>query len=334
MHIQLPFRSQGRFAVIKHTGHKFNEAGELVELGRELESTPLADNMFTAIGAAFWASVGPNNVSMNISDSGSPPSVSGPGRILRTSSALVSSSTTRSLVPNDDGDVWWQKTYRFSFPSSSGLGTVTIRQAIASVTGGPLTGGVTNGIVSAALLEAPGGGFTEVTVDMATEDLDVVWEYTEYFKPEFAGEFTVRTVDGFGSTISTSTHTYVIRPANLNNTADASKGWGALAARLFPALVFAEANVQLGIGTIGFAGSEITFSESLHPSSVTLPTVSVGASEYVSKAHLSFDDTTSTDEINCAQFMLGHTEWQVAFDPPVIKQSRYLATFSIGLLTR
>lgn len=169
---------------------------------------------------------------------------------------------------------------------------------------------------------------------MATESFDIVWEYTEYFYPEVTGSVTVRTVDGSNVLLAETVHTYIIRPANLNNTADADMGWGALADRLFVYMSAADSGIKLGIGTLGFAGSEPTFSEYVNPSSVTLAVPVPGALEYVVRANLSFDDTTSTHEINCAQFVLGHTEWQVSFDPPIIKQQRHLATFSFGIITK
>lgn len=334
MHVQFPIKAQGRFGIIKHTGHKYDSDGRLLELGRELESTPLADNYFTKIGSAFWASHGPNNVSVGLSSSGSPPEVSGVGVIFRTSSNLVSSTTTRSLVPDSNGKVWWRKIYRFTFPATAGLPVAIIRQASASVTGGPLAGGVTSGVVSAALLEGPAGGFTEVRLDQAAEPLDVIWDYTEYFNPEISGFVTVKVVDGLGLILGSSVHSYVIRPANLNNTSDSSKGWQALADRLFPSLTVSTGSVQIGLGNIEFTGSQPVFIESLNPSEVNSPDALVGMPEYVIKARLGFDDNTSTNQIDCAQFMLGHTEWQIQFDPPISKQSRHIATFSIGLIAR
>lgn len=334
MHASQPVQSVGRFQLVRHTGHTYDAAGAVVALGETLAATPLADNYFTTTGAAFCASLGPNQVSMGVSTNGTPPA---PGRIgasVRTSSTLVSASTDRSLVPDSDGRVWWRKTYRFSFPAAPGLPTVRLRQASASVTGGPLALGVTSGVVSAALLNGPGGDPTAITVVMATESFDIVWEYTEYFYPEVTGSVTVRTVDGSNILLAESVHNYIMRPANLNNTADAGKGWGALADRLFVYMSAAPATIKLGLGTLGFTGSQPTFSEYINPSSITLTDPIVGAIEYVVRANLSFDDTTSTHEINCAQFVLGHTEWQVSFDPPIIKQPRHLATFSFGLITK
>lgn len=334
MHTVLPMQSQGRFQLVKHSGHTFDAAGVVVSLGVSVEETALANNYFTIEGAAFCASLGPNQVSMRVSTSGIPPSAGRIGAPIRTSTTLVSAATSRSLVPDDDGRVWWRKTYRFTFPATPGLPTVVIRQASAAVTGGPLAGGVTTGAVSAALLNGPGGDTTSVVVDMATESFDVVWEYTEYFYPEVTGSFTTRTIDGLGSVLASTIHTYLIRPANLNNTADADKGWGSLALRLFPYLSASPATIKLGLGTLGFAGSEPTFSEEISPSSVTLPDPAPGAGQYLVQANLSFDDTTTTELINCAQFVLGHTEWQVSFDPPVAKQARHLASFSFGIVTR
>lgn len=333
MNINSLIKSTGRFQLRKHTGHTFDDAGNVLKFGKILEQTPLINNFFTDEGRAFLISTGSNQVSMNLSTDGTPPSESGIGAILRTSTTLVSAFTSRSLVPDADGNVWWRKTYIFNFPIDGGFGVETIRQLIASVTGGPLTGGVTNGAVSASLILGPLDVPTEVVVDMATESLDVVWEYTEYFPPEVIGTITATVIDGSGNILSTTNHSYILRPANLNNVSDSNKGWGELLLRTFPSFSASTTTIKLGLGSIGFAGAEPTFTEVLVPSSVDVPLPTVGVSPYVVGVHLLFDDTTSTGLIDCAQFMLGHTEWQVSISPPVVKQSKHLATFNFNLIT-
>lgn len=320
MNIPTSIIAGGRFSLIKHTGHKFDAGGRLVELGQPLSETPLAPNTFFPIGGSFAVSEGPNVVTLGVGGAGS-------AVPLIESSSLVSAAVSRSTVAGADGRAWWRKTYRFSFPAVPGGGAVTLFKGFARVTGGPLQGGVTTGIVSVADLVP---GVSGVVVDRATESFDLVWQYTEYFRLTEEGSLTVRTFDGLGRLLEETAHSYELRPANIDNVDTAGDGWFASDDASFCRMPTASTSFVCGLGTIGSELEEPVFSESLPATDVSpvVPSAAGGGSSVV--ATFGFDSTT-TEEVNCARIFLGHTDWQVQFTPPIQKKSSHQMKLSFDL---
>ena len=340
MNIQLPIVAHGRFKLIKHTGHKFDDAGNVIELGRVLEETPFCDNVFTHYGSAFMVGDGTNTLSLSVSNSAAPPTLDGygptpSGAVTRTSTTLVSSSTNRRADPDENGRVWWRSTYRFAFPIVPGGGIVEFRQAAAVVNSSASintpSGPVSSGPVSIAPLIGPNGEESSVRVNTELEAFDLVWEFTEYVPNEVTGTVVGRTVDGMDVVLASETYTWKVKPANFDNSSDPNQGWLPISGRDFPRTTTATNRVKVGVGEIGFADTQPTFTEFFNPDSVVkgipvlqVPPVGISVT-------LGFDSTTTTETIDCAQFMLGHTEWQVSFDPPIQKQARHRLNLVLSL---
>ena len=266
-----------------------------------------------------------NTLSIAISSSANVPTLNGygviaPGTITRTSTTLVSSSTNRRNDPDENGNVWWRSTYRFSFPAVPGDVLTTFRQASATVGGNP---------ISIAMLQGPSGAEAAIQVDLAEESFDVVWEFTEYVAAETTGVVAANVRDGSDILLGSTEHYWTMRPANFDNSADNTMGWLPVAGRNLPGMSIATNRVKVGVGTIGFADTEPSFDEYFQPESVSGVPVPFGVTSRSVTAILSFDNTTTDEIIDCAQFMLGHTEWQVAFDPPIIKKSRHRFNLTI-----
>lgn len=333
MNINLPIGTKGRFKLIKHTGHRLNELGEVVEWGQVLDETPFFDNVFTYFGSAVLLGPGTNTVSIQLSSSSAPPTLDGygpevVGTIKRISTTLVSSATDRRTDPDENGMLWWRTTYRFSFPLVEDGAVMEFRQAAAVVDTSSAVNGVSQGPVSIAMLQGPDGSDASLRLDTAQEAVDVVWEFTEYVPAESTGDLVVNIVDGMNANLGSSTHGWLIRPANFDNASVSEMGWLPTSGRSFPRTTVG--SVKVGVGTIGFADTQPTFDESFGP---TITNLRLGMTSRHISATLSFDDTTSEEVIDCAQFTLNHTEWQLAFDPPIPKLNRHQMKITLALTT-
>lgn len=302
INVNLQLAAQGRFKLIKHTGHVFNEAGELVQLGRVLEETPFSDNVFTNAGRSAYLSGANVPLTARIGTSSTPPTTGGASLgDVRSTTTLVSVATTRRNVVDENGQIYWRTTYRFAFPIS-GSGTVTYRQAAIW--------SPAFGYLSASLLKDQDGTPTKVVLDQAEEAIDLVWEFNEYIPAEQRGSVAATYTKG-GATIDTTTHNWVLRPANFTNVADNTQGWMAIGSAVLPSSPVNPARIQAGSGTIGFLETEPTFVEAFNPEAVGA-FYGMWGFEAVPAAGFS-----------AAQFMLGHMEWQVSFDPPIAKTLRH-----------
>lgn len=315
MNITVPLSAQGRFKLVKHTGHKFDSNGNVVEFGAVIEETPFEDNVFTPMGSAFYLNPGDHTVSL---------SVSGP-QGGRSSSLLVDSYADRSGLPDENGLLWWRTTYRFSFPASSGGKVMTFNQASAQISStvyvrvpfGSSFLPVYSGTVSEVNLPHP------FKVDTANEAFDVVWEFTEYIPVETRGQFTITVTDGLGAVKSVSEHSYVIRPANFFSTGTNLKGWRVLGGDNFQKTALLPWSFKCGVGVAGDYASEPVFSETIDPESAGIGDPSVGQfTAYVSMTY-GINTATPSGSISCLQVLLDHTEWQIEFDPPIVKQNRH-----------
>lgn len=266
-----------------------------------------------------------NTLSISVSSSTNVPTLNGygviaPGTITRTSTTLVSSFTNRRNDPDENGNVWWRSTYRFSFPAVPGDVLATFRQASATVGGNP---------ISIAMLQGPSGAEAAIQVDLSEESFDVVWEFTEYVAAEMTGVVAANVRDGSDILLDSTEHYWTLRPANFDNSDNNAMGWMPVSGRDLPGMSIATNRVKVGVGTIGFVDTEPSFAEYFQPESLSGTAVPIGITSRSVSATLGFDSTTTDEVIDCAQFMLGHTEWQVVFDPPIVKKSRHRFNLTI-----
>lgn len=343
MNIDLPIQAKGRFKIIRHTGHVFDENGRLVKMGEIVKESPFADNLFTYYGSAFYLNKGDHAVSVSVSSSPVPPTMNGPGVnvsavITRSSSTLIESVTSRSGLPDSEGNLYWRTTYRFTFPQIVGGSVATFRQAAASVQSTepvfvPLGSGaipVTSGPISAAMLES------SFTVDMANEDFDVVWEFTETLNVEKVGIVAIPVVDAFGEIKNISEHAYRIRPANFFNTDNDHAGWNEMTGIEFPKTTTLPWNFQCGVGVIGDYASQPVFSETINVETAEINAPSLGGTSCAVSLAYGLTDTTPSETINCVRLLVDHTDWQIDFNPPISKKARhrFLFNFNISIVDR
>lgn len=343
MKIDLPIRAQGRFKLIKHTGHKFDDQGNVIEYGRVLEETGFSDNVFTYYGSAFILNDGVHELSAYVTTDATPPTIEGsssvpPGTFSWSTSTVISSSTTRRTDPDENGFIWWRASYRFSFApvGSSGAPSRVFRAAGVSLNSTtpvmvPIGGGanpVTSGRISQSLLEDQNGSPTTVTVDLVNEPMDLVWEFTEYVRIESKGVVRSHVQGDYSGEDLEMDHTWTLRPANFGNTSDASKGWMPISGRLFPRFQIAAGQLKMGRGSIGPVSGEIDFDPLYTADSFVYNHPTVGNPSNTVSGKFGFTSTPSGG-VNAAQFMLGHTEWQITFDPPIPKQARHMFVLAI-----
>jgi len=300
----------GRFKLIRHTGHVRNAAGEITQLGEVLEETPLTDNVFTNAGRAAMLGGSAVPLVAKIGTSGAAPTATDVNLGAERSTAdLVSVATTRTNAVDGSGLIHWRTTYRFAFPIA-GTGTVSYKQAAVW--------SAAFGYISASLIKTADGSPTAVTLDQDTEAVDLVWEFNEYIPAEKSGTVVVPAVKG-GSVVSTTMHHWILRPANFTNVADTAKGWAAIDTAILPSSPVATGKLTAGSGTIGYLETAPTFTESFHPDTA--------GSFY---GQWGFESTPAAG-VSAAQFMLGHTEWQVSFDPPLPKTAKQLLKIALAL---
>lgn len=300
----------GRFKLIKHTGHKFNEAGEIVQHGRILHETPFSDNVFTNAGRAAYLSGSNVPLTARIGTSSTPPNTGGvsPGSI-RSTTTLVSVATSRRNVVDVNGQIYWRTTYQFTFPIG-GAGIIAYKQAaIWSPAFGYLSG---------SLLKDQKGIPTQVSVNHADETLDLVWEFNEYIPAEQRGSIIAQYTKG-GGVIATTAHNWILRPANFTNVDDTDKGWRAIETAVLPNSPIDVDFIKAGSGTLGFLETQPTFDEAFNPET---------AGSFYGVWGF---EAVAVDGFNIAQFMFGHSEWQISFDPPIAKTLRHDLKITLNL---
>lgn len=291
--------------------------------------TPWSDNVFTLYGIAFFLHAGANALSAAVSTSSAPATEAGELATYRASSTLVSSSVTRSISPDANGNLFWRARYRFTFPANGSYGKVTLKKGVMIVSSGvPIFNGILFGNASESALIGADGGEGSVEVDMATEDIDLIWEFTEYVPAESSGTVRGWKAKADGVPFDVVDYAYTIRPANFSNTADSSKGWAAISGNAFPSMA-ASPVLKCGLGTLGGADQAPTFTESFTADSASQGVAMFGAKQNTITAQWGFDKTTSTKQVNLLSAFLGHMEWQVSFDPPIPKKAIHLLDLSL-----
>ncbi len=326
MIISAPISACGEYKIIRHTGHIRDAQGSIVRLGRTVEETPWFDNEITNYGGAFYVNSGTNLLQAAV--------LRGPKASV-TLGELVSASTTRRNDPDQHGNVTWQTTWRFT---STSVGTGIVRLSAASIFASssvpiwvPLGSSaipVYSGRVSTADLES------SFEMNLANENIDVVWRFTEVVRAEVRGSARVTKIAQVGVLDSNFYVGYTLRPANFGNDADAAKGWKSITGSEFPSAAPTASLCRVGMGTIGATPeTEPTFTEVVSAESAGGQMVYLGAPKsrwraYV-PARFSVGPTLPSGYFNVVQFMAGHTEWQLQLDEPVLKDSWQL---DVGLM--
>lgn len=318
MIITAPISACGEYKIIRHTGHTRDAHGTIVRLGRTLEESPWVDNEITNYGGAFYVNSGSNTLHAAV--------LRGPKSSV-TFDQLVSAATTRRNDPDQDGNLTWQTSWRFtSTATGTGLGKLSTASMSALSTVPiwvPLGGGanpVYSGVISTADLESA------FELNLANEHIDVVWRFTEVVKAEVRGSARVTKIARGGVLDSDFQVGYVLRPANFGNDADTSKGWKSITGVEFPSASPTAALCRIGMGTIGATPeTEPTFTEVVSAESAGGQMIYLGLPKrrwggYV-PARFAVGPTLPSSHFNVVQFMAGHTEWQLQLDEPIVKGS-------------
>ena len=322
MKIDLPISASGRYKIVKHNG----------------EESPWSDNLFLYGGRAFMLHDGANTITCSVDGYSHAPDYDGPYDGLspmRSSTALVSATTTRNITADAQGRLIWRTTWRFNFPATAGLGTATYKRGGIGISSDtpvwvPLGGGVipyAGARASTAMLQTPFGDDGRFTVDQETESFDVVWEFTEYVRAESTGSITVRKMKS-GTLLSESLHGYTVRAANFDNTADNTRGWMPISTRDFPAM--RSIGVTVGEGTISDSSNEPTFTKTHSVSSFAVAPVTMTRATNSNSATVKLPLWESAN-IDTIHLRLGHFDFQVALDPPIAKSAVEEMTFTFNV---
>lgn len=217
----------GQYQAKVHTGHKFNDLGELIEEGSVLRESGKGKNLLLNSGFNFMG----NNSSISIT------AVAGTGNtpVLPTdttlasfrgyTNTLVSLTKTPNSTPNVDGYVTWTLVYRFTFnPGSLGSTNINIAEAGMATIGNPVS---STQLLSRGLLVDGSGNPTTVSLNAATEYLDLYWTVVFYIKAETTNTTTI-SVDGVDTIFSTT-----VRPVDFLN-AHPVKSWMNVSGTGFP----------------------------------------------------------------------------------------------------
>lgn len=329
--IPVTIRARGRIRAVVHTGHKYDEFGNVVEFGEVLRETPFANNkitntgfdkMFTAQGNSLVIVCGSGNTTPAETDTTL-------AAYLGKSETFADYSCTREVVPDGNGDVWWRVTKRATFGPGS-LGGVAVNVAEAGITTGVGAGGTnaSTPVSARGLLVDQFGNPTTVSVNNAVEYLDIIWEYTEWVKASVTGTVTL-SIDG-----SAVVHNYEVRPYWFDNTGGSYNygGWAAPAAGgwinwgpvgnspytwSFASNCFTGSLVPISGSSDGRGGlgngvqADIPIQSS--------PTYADGSKQRT--LTMTWLQTYGNKNITVIRASLGHTQWQVSYNPAIAKVS-------------
>lgn len=319
-------RSMGRFRAVVHTGHEYDKFGNITRHGIVLRETTFGRNKVTLTGF--------NKVLQN--QGGSLCMVAGSGNTTPTEGDTVlasylgktqtfaSSSTTRNTTPDGNGDVWWRMTKRCTFgPSSMGGGSVNVSEAaiVTNVSFGSINSSTP--VNARGLLVDDMGNPVSVSVNNATEYLDIIWEYTEWVPSSVTGVVSLD-IDGVATDFD-----YEVRPYYFDNQGAqySSDGWANAAASSWPGYS------PVGDSTYGWDDASNVFAGPLvaitgdglgNGTRANLPIFTSNA--YVNNSKQRTMNLTwlplnanIAGGIGVVRVNLGHTSWQVGFDPKIAK---------------
>lgn len=326
MNIMLPqTHCTGRYKLVKHEPHVFDDAGNLVQLGSVIEEGLWCGNAVVPTGLAFMLNDGSKTISSSFG-------------------AIIETTTTRRIDPDESGRVWWRTRYRFHKPRTGSAEPVleTYTKAsvnITSTTPINLVGGGTtlsDALSQSALIGADGESGS-VTVDTSNEDIDLIWEFTEYVPAEETGVVRGWTFKPMVGTFDVVDYAYKIRPANFNNVSDGGKGWGAMTGSNFIRFGTTAAQCKAGLGTLRGVDQAPDFTESY-----AALEASAGVGTYkpnpdspsVGALTMKWDFGAANNGINLLHVVCGHYEYQISFDPPIDKKAIHQLDISMSLFAR
>lgn len=322
-------QSTGRFRAVVHSGHTFDDAGNMVRHGVILRETPFGRNKITLTGFSHLLQHD-NPIAMVAGSSNTAPAEANTtlGSYAGKTQTHVSTVTTRSTTVDGDGNVYWRVTHRMTFPPESlGLDAINIAEAgVVSLAGISFGSIDADTAVSARGLLVDGGGSpTTVSLNAAVEYLDLIWEYTEYVKASVTGT-TNHTI--FGDVIA---HDWEVRPTFFENAGGSyiARGWGPAGDGVLPGFQAigypygdweqgsTQARSTNGLGTISSApANDSGLSNALRAANAYVVADYVTASKQRTMqitwlpSRANIPGGIQSFMVNC-----GHTSWQIAYNP-------------------
>ncbi len=227
MGIELAYEIEGVYWAEVHNGHTFNEAGELIREGDVLRRSGKGKNKILLSGFNFMG-VNDHLTLTAVAGSGNAPVTEADtvlGSFKGYTNTLISHTKTVNSTPDASGYVYHRSLYRFSFaPGALGSTPINISEAGMAVTHAP---NAATQLLSRGLLVDGVNAPTSVSLDPATEFLDLYWEVTYYVKAETTASINL-TIDGVNTPFD-----IVIRPTDFLN-AQTVKPWVDVPGSKFP----------------------------------------------------------------------------------------------------
>lgn len=323
--IQTNIKCTGRYRAIVHTGHTYDEHGDIIEEGKVLRETPFGKNVITLAGFGRILQNTASNGAMVVGSGNAAPTESDTTleTYLGKTTTVASWVTTRNTVPDEDGYVWWRITGKCTFaPGVLGSTPVNVAECGIAHGSGSSTNGATQ-VTSRGLLVDEEGDPTTVSVDPTIEFLDIEWEYTEWIKASSTGTVSID-VDGVPIE-----YDYEVRPEYFDNVGGSFTygGWANADSLTIPGYN------PIGDGTYTWAYVSNVFSGPI--TAITGKNLGNGVRDNIptttSDAYVSSSkqrDFTLTwapananivDGVGVVRVHCGHTCWQVAFSPKLDK---------------
>lgn len=330
--IPVAIRAQGRFRAVVHTGHEYDEFGNIVKFGEVLRETPFNNNKITLTGFDKIFLNQTSNMVMVAGSGNTAPTESDTtlASYLGKTQTVASATCTRNVTPDVNGEVWWRVTKRFTFGPGS-LGNVAVNVAEAGITTNLGLGSTTSStpVSARGLLVDGSGNPTTVSVNNAVEYLDIIWEYTEYVKASVTGNVTL-TIDG-----SAVVHAYEVRPYWFDNVGGSYNygGWRDVGGTDWGTRVS-----LVGNGTYTWPYAANCFEGTLVPISgssddrgglgngvqADIPIQALDPYTNGSKQRtqtMTWLPVNANKNITIIRANLGHTAWQVSYSPAIAKVS-------------
>lgn len=321
-------RVTGRFKAVVHTGHKFDEFGNIVEFGEILRETPFGRNTITYTGFSKILQNQGTSLVMVAGAGNTTPAITDTTLVsyLGKSATLATQATTRNTTPDINDEVWWRTTYRITFaPGSLGGGSVNVAEA--GISTNVSLGSVTSStpLVARGLLVDGGGSPTTVSVNNAVEYLDIIWEYTEWLKASATGTVSL-TIDGTPTMFD-----YEVRPYYFDNTSGGFNygGWKDATGLTIPGYspLRSTGGYGLSYSIQAFPGPLVAITgNTLSPTNSAYVPTNVSSDAYVSnscertlKCTWLPSEANISGGIGVVRMNLGHTNWQISFDAKIAK---------------
>lgn len=322
-------RSRGRFRAVVHTGHTYDNFGNVIKHGIILRETPFGNNKITLTGFSKLLQNTFNSMVMVAGQGNTAPSEgdSSLASYIGKSSTVATYTTTRNVVPDVNNEVYWRVTARVTFaPGSMGGGSVNVSEA--GITTGVAVGSVNSStpVSARGLLVDGSNNPTTVSVNNAVEYLDIIWEYTEWVKASVTGSVNL-TIDGVVTAFD-----YEVRPHYFDNTGGSFNfhGWQNAGSMTIPGYApnASKSGYPASGATCAFAGplGAITGNFLGNSSAANVPTAMATDAYVTNSKQRTFRTTWLPTEANIAgggigaiKINLGHAVFQVGFTPKIAK---------------